>query len=372
MNREDILYSIAFSMTRGTNAALARAMEEKGISTADFFRLSPSELTTILGLNPKNRIDLTGRDEALGKAEDELQFIERHSIKAIYITDDDFPYRLRELEDAPTVIYVLGDIDLNILRSIAFVGTRNATPYGMDFCTKAVTDLQALVPGTMIVSGLAYGIDSCAHSAALASGAITVAVLAHGLDMIYPASNRGLAQNIVKSGGALISEYPHGERPFKQRFLQRNRIIAGLCDATVVVESGIKGGAMSTANIAFSCNRDVMALPGRINDELSEGCNYLIKKQKAQLVSTPMDIIETMGWDTALQHVDAVQINMFPELDENQQLVFQTLVGKRNPVSVDEICVLSRLSVSQAMSALCDMEFEGMVIKYPGNRYLLA
>lgn len=371
-DKERALLGIAFSMTKGTNAALAKAMEEKDVSVDDFFSFAESRLINILDLNSRCKIDFSGRDAAIERAREEVEFVERHSIKTLFINDSCYPYRLRQLEDAPTVLYAIGGTELNAKHIIAFVGTRNATPYGMNFCKKSVTEIQHLVEDTVVVSGLAYGIDSCAHSASVSAARPTVAVVAHGLDMIYPSANRGLAHDIIKNGGAIVSEYSHGEKPFKQRFLQRNRIIAGLCDGVVIVESGIKGGAMSTANIAFSESRDVMALPGRINDEKSEGCNYLIKKQKAQLVASPSDIIETMFWDDALRHIDAVQMSIFPELDQTQQLIFKSLKGKNNPVSVDNICVATNIPVGQLIAALSEMEFEGIIVKYPGNRYLLA
>jgi len=371
-DKERALLGIAFSMTKGTNAALAKAMEEKDVSVDDFFSFAESRLINILDLNSRCKIDFSGRDAAIERAREEVKFVERHSIKTLFINDSCYPYRLRQLEDAPTVLYAIGGTELNAKHIIAFVGTRNATPYGMNFCKKSVTEIQHLVEDTVVVSGLAYGIDSCAHSASVSAARPTVAVVAHGLDMIYPSANRGLAHDIIKNGGAIVSEYYHGEKPFKQRFLQRNRIIAGLCDGVVIVESGIKGGAMSTANIAFSESRDVMALPGRINDEKSEGCNYLIKKQKAQLVASPSDIIETMFWDDALRHIDAVQMSIFPELDQTQQLIFKSLKGKNNPVSVDNICVATNIPVGQLIAALSEMEFEGIIVKYPGNRYLLA
>lgn len=360
-------------MTEGVDADIVRCLNEAGITSEQFFSLSMSDLSDALG--KKCRFENIKRQEAIFRARQEWDFITSHSsMRALFIFDDDYPVLLREIPDAPVILYVVGDTDLNKTPAFSVVGTRRCSNYGVNFCKSLVKDLAAYFPAGVAVSGLAYGIDAAAHSAALEAGLATFAVLANGLDMIYPAAHRDLARRIVNAGGALISEYPSGFKPFQRNFLQRNRIIAGLCELTFVVESDIKGGAMSTANQAFSYSREVMALPGRFGDRTSAGCNRLIAIQKAHIFTGVADLISLMQWKIPAigAAIPMETRNMFPELEADAKIIYDLLRDIGAPASIDEIHRSSKLPMSNLMSTLTELEFEGIILKLPGSRFELA
>lgn len=371
-DRELRLKKIALSFVKGMTADIARHIRESGLSLDKFFSLSMPELSRELGCGDRLRFEDIGRQEALFRARRELDFVERHNIHTYSLLDDDYPMLLGEIPDAPVMLYKLGDADLDSGQIMNIVGTRQSTPYGLGFCRNIVEELAAYFPTLKVVSGLAYGIDAAAHQASLDNGVVTVAVVAHGLDTIYPSAHRDLARKIVGSGGAIVSEYPSGTKGLRQHFLARNRIIAGLSELTVVAESEIKGGAMSTANSAFMYDREVMALPGRISDIKSSGCNHLIRKQKAHLVTCAADIIELMDWRPMDIKVTARQRNLFPELQGEASKIYDVLRGEPDPVQIDRIHQLTGLSVQVLLSTLSELEFDGIAVKYPGNRYTIA
>lgn len=362
---------LAFSMLRGTNMELRRHMEECGVSIEDFFSLPTASLVDRLSLRNASAVDSMLRNEAVEKAGEELRFCDIHSIRVHFPYDESYPLRLQQLHNAPTVLFTLGECDLNAPKTLSFVGTRTPTPYGVNFTRTAVADLADMYE-PVIISGLAYGIDSAAHTAALEARIPTVAVVAHGLDTIYPAQHRDLARRIIHQGGAVVSEYPHGEKPFRGRFLERNRIVAGLSDGCVVAESDVRGGAMSTAAIAFGIDREVMALPGRVSDRFSSGCNHLIRKNRAWLVGNAKDIASVMNWGEAKPSVDAMDRSLFPQLDEPQRSIFEALAASTDPLGIDTLHSITGYPVATLMAQLGDMEFEGLIVKYPGNRFLPA
>ena len=368
----NIIGRIALSMVKGLTVDIVRALPETGLSVDDFFNYEISQLCRTLNLSRNIKITDKDRKEALEIAKKEYQFVERHGIRVYSIIDEDYPWLLRQLPDAPIALYQLGDTDLNNEHTVSVVGTRRAKNYGYEFTKQFVSDLGGYFPDLCIISGLAYGIDSAAHSAAIDSNLTTVAVMAHGLDMIYPAQNRDLAKRILKSGGAIISEYPSGTTPYAGRFLERNRIVAGLSPLTVVVESEIKGGAMSTANFAFTYNRDVMALPGRISDVMSGGCNHLLRKEKAHLVAAAADVIELMDWRPLNVRIEPKQRNLFPELNGNSKRVYELLKFNSEPMSVDNLYNRTGISVPELLSVLTELEFDGIISKLPGNRYTIS
>lgn len=295
----------------------------------------------------------------------------QHHIKAVSIFDENYPHRLAQCHNAPTLLYVLGEAELNPPRAISIVGTRKPTPYGSAFCSKAVEELADACPDLTIVSGLAYGIDSLAHAGALKCGLPTIAVVAHGLDMIYPASHRDLAKNILKAGGALVSEYPSHTKPFRGNFLERNRIVAGLSDATLVVESDLRGGAMSTASLAFDYDRELFAVPGRISDSLSTGCNSLIQRNKAMLATSATDIVKSMQWDIKGVRSALNQATLFdPELTDEQRLVVDRLRRSDTYLSVDRLSELTNIEVPDLLPILFELELDGLIAKAPGNCYV--
>lgn len=365
----DLIYKIALSMTPGVNADVVRSLANQGISFEEFFSLNMPDLHERFGGSISARLENMSRQEALFKARSEAEFIFKHNIKVLFLLDEDYPLLLREIPDAPVVLYVLGNTNLNAQPGLSIVGTRRCTSYGASFCDFLIGGLAPYYPDALIVSGLAYGIDAAAHSAALQYGLPTVAVMAHGLDTIYPAQHRDLARRIVAEGGAIVTEYPSGTRAYRNNFLQRNRIVAGLTELTFVVESELKGGAMSTANQAFSYSRELFALPGRYSDPISAGCNSLIAKNKANIFTSIADLMTIMGWKIpAIGHLPPQKV-LFPELEGDMAIVYKVINENGSPLQIDEIHSRTGLSMPNLMAALTDLEFEGVIAKLPGARY---
>ena len=365
-DKDALRFKLSMSFTPGMTAGMAERLEESGIDHKQFTTMSSVELS---GICEGEVADKVKRQEADFRACKEMEFIDRHHIKAHFISDESYPFLLRQISDPPVILYQLGETDLNEEKVISVVGTRRITPYGARQCQKIVEESAVLFPDAVIVSGLAYGTDTVAHQTALSSGLVTVGVVAHGLDTLYPAQNRDLARRMIKEGGSILSEYPSGTTPFQRRFLERNRIVAGLAQLTIIIESPIRGGAMSTANSAFNYSREVMALPGRVGDEMSEGCNMLIRREKAHLISGAADIVESMGWTPRALEPEVVQRDLFPELSELGTKIFEALKTQSDPLSLDAIYGLTKIPVAHLMSALTDMEFDGIVIRHPGNRF---
>lgn len=369
--REEYCRKMALGLLKGNSGKLACAIEESGMRLSDFFALSMEEVRSALSMRKCSVLTESDRQEALVQARKLAERMSGHNVEGLYIADADYPQRLAEAPDAPALLFKLGDADLNGRHVLNLVGTRRSTPYGTNFCKKLIEDLSAYFPDLTVVSGLAYGIDGAAHAAAMECGLPTVAVVAHGLDMVYPAQHRDLARTIVKNGGAIVSEYPYGVRPYPQRFLERNRIIAALSDLTIVVESDVKGGAMSTANSAFSYSREVMALPGKITDASSSGCNWLIKKQKASLISGAADVIELMGWQPMGLNVKQPEPTLFPELTGDVALIYETLRQSEGPMQADRLHALTKIPAAELAGILGEMEFDGLITRHAGNRYSL-
>lgn len=369
MNEKETVYKLAFSFLKKINAELLRDIFAKNISPEEFFTIPTKELINRLGISQNHEFDKMAREEAVGMARKELNLIKPHNITPLFLFDDNYPDNLGETFDPPIILYKLGECDLETEHSLALVGTRKPSRYGMDFCDKFVDELSVYFPDAIVYSGLAYGIDSCAHKKALEKNIKTVAIVAHGLNMIYPAANRNLAKAIIHSGGAILSEYPFGTKPFKPNFLARNRIVAGISEATVVVESNIKGGAMSTANYAFIYDRDLMALPGRSTDDLSSGCNLLIRKNKAHLIECAADFIDVTGWKPLDLPVAATQRNLFPELEGERKTIYDILKFCSEPVQTDQLIYKTGLSASKLLALLSELEYDGIITRHPGNRY---
>lgn len=370
---EELIFKMAYSfLKKKLNVETLREFEQRGVSAEEFFSLPTKDLIMRLGIPQNHEFDKMAREEALMLARKEYQFTSSHNIEPLFLTDENYPAQLAEIFDPPIILYKLGEADLEADYMMAVVGTRKPTPYGLDFCNRIVEETGEYFPELEIVSGLAYGIDAAAHKKALDKGLVTIAAVAHGLNMIYPAANRNLAKEIIRRGGAIISEYPSGVKPFKPNFLARNRIVAGLSDVTVVVESNIKGGAMSTANYAFLYNRDVMALPGRSSDDLSSGCNLLIRKNKAHLIQCAADLIEVTGWQPLNIPVDTSQRNLFPELEGHSKKIYDILQYNSEPLQIDQLFHLSGIPMASLMALLSELEFDGIVMRHPGNRFTLA
>ncbi|RYG08220.1 MAG: DNA-protecting protein DprA, partial [Chitinophagaceae bacterium] len=289
----NMIHKIALTLIKGVGSMLSKNLLLHFGDAEAVFKASFAQLMKVDGIGEKTAKSILHTD-AVTLAEKEIEFLEKHQIKLLFYTDEGYPKRLKNCYDAPILLYYKGTSDLNHPRVISIVGTRNATSYGKTLC-KQLTEM--LKPyDVLIVSGLAHGIDAAAHKECVQAEVPTVGVLGHGLDRIYPAVHRELAAKMIKNGG-LLTEFLPGSNPDRENFPKRNRIIAGMADVTVVIEASIKGGALITAEIANSYNRDVYAFPGRVSDEFSEGCNFLIKTNRAGLINHPKDLIYYLGWD---------------------------------------------------------------------------
>ncbi len=307
------------------------------------------------------------RDGALREAEAELKKVDELGVRLLFYLDPQYPQRLLQCDDGPVLLYTKGEMDLNPPKSLAIVGTRNASDYGKDAVEKLVS---GLVPhGAMIVSGLAYGIDIAAHKAAVQKGLPTVGVLGNSLDRIYPQVHRSTAERMLENGG-LISEFAIGTKPDRENFPQRNRIVAGLVDAIVVVETAVKGGSMITANLGSGYSRDILAFPGRTSDPYSGGCNWLIKTNRAALIEGIEDLEYVLGWERGESSVPE-QTKMFEALSDAEQKVYDHLQHK-GKCSLDDLSAETGFSISRTSTLLLEMEFKGAVKSLPGKHYLLA
>lgn len=347
-------------------AGIFEAITEKYGSLEEAFASDTVTAETPDGKTMVTAIPSEKRKEALQFALEEEKFMERENIVPLMYNDDGYPKQLRECNDAPAVIYLRGNRRPCSPHMISIVGTRHATPYGKEFCEHLVADLAKAVPDIIICSGLAYGIDICAHRAALDNGVATVAVLGHPLNTVYPSTHAATARKIEECG-ALVTEYTSERSILKINFVARNRIIAGMSHATVVIESAEKGGALITADLATGYSRDVFALPGDISEERSKGCNDLIKNNKAALITSAGDIIEALRWETRKGTQNRTLFTE-TELDENETRIME-LFNVRREYQVDEIAELGGLAVSTTLSTLMELEFKGIVKSYPGNRY---
>jgi DNA processing protein len=305
----------------------------------------------------------------LRTAEKEADYVIKHNIRVCFYLDNDYPYRLRQCDDSPVVFYFRGTCDLNSSKMLSVVGTRNATTHGKEMCEKIISGLAINHPDVIIVSGLAYGIDISAHKSALTNNLQTIAVLGHGFKTIYPSIHSTIANSVMTNGG-LLTDFTSDTLPERNNFLKRNRIIAGISDATLVIESGIKGGALITADMADSYNRDVFAVPGRPDDQWSAGCNNLIKTNKAALVESSGDLEYFLGWKQE-KTKPPVQKSLFSELSESEQGIYE-MISKEGEITIDILCRELDLPVNKLSSLLLQMELKGVVRCYPGNLYRVS
>ena len=309
--------------------------------------------------------------EAFHRAEEELKYAEKNQIQCITLNDAAYPSRLKECEDAPLALFYRGNAPLNALKVISMVGTRHATTYGEGLCQSFIRELKELRPDVLIVSGLAYGIDICAHRAALQHGFATIGVLAHGLDRIYPTAHRKTAIDMMNHGG-LLTEFMSGTNPDRQNFVKRNRIVAGMSDATIVVESAIKGGALITAELAESYHRDCFAFPGRTTDIYSAGCNEIIRNNRASLLSSAEDFVNAMGWNlTNNKTKDVIQRELFPELSEEEKKIVQVLHRNPDGIQINTLVVETNIPINRISAILFELEMKGVVRALAGGVYRL-
>jgi DNA processing protein len=334
-------------------------------SEQEFFSMSEKDLRNLTHGRSKIYSDDYRRD-CLQQAIEEEKFTREHGIATTYFTDDAYPRRLLEAPDAPAMVYTLGTCDLESKHVISIVGTRHATQYGIRFCDTLIGDLAQRLPGLVVVSGLAYGIDIAAHRAALKHGVPTVAVLPRGLNRIYPASHRNDAIAIVKHGGMLLTDYTSQDEVHKANFLARNRIVAALSDCTVIVESAGSGGALVTASLAMSYNRDVMAVPGRCGDEFSSGCNKLIATNKAALITNADDLMAAMRWEGAKQ--EPRQLDLFSQLTKEEQAV-ANVIRNNGEIHINALADALQFPVYKLMSILVELDCKNIIATLPGCRY---
>jgi len=367
MNQE-VINTIAMTQIRGLSLTNTKYLYETFGSATAFFE-NRNDLKSYVPDASQRLADTVKNVElALKRAENEAEFIEKKSVKVLTMNDETYPQRLKECDDAPIALYFCGNGDLNKVKVISMVGTRKITEYGKELCANFVSDLKRYYPDVLIVSGLAYGVDIHSHRAALANGMETVGVLAHGLDRIYPAVHRQTAVEMVSHGG-LLTEYMSGTNPDKGNFVSRNRIVAGMCDACIVVQSAARGGSLITADLAQAYNKDVLTFPGRINDEFSAGCNRLIKENKASLITNAEDFINTVNWQNPLTKSKApIQQELFVELSNEEQLIVDTLKGA-DEKSINLIVNQTGLSFSRVSVLMFELETKGLVKVLGGARY---
>ncbi len=357
---------IALGMVPGIgNIGSKRILAYTGSAEA-VFRLDRRTLIKIPGVGSM-LADRVLDKTVIEKARVELDYIRENKIKCLFYLEDDYPEKLRYCEDAPLVLYARGNLDLDGKKILSVVGTRRPTPHGLEACRRLIRDLAGRNHRLVVVSGLAYGIDHCAHKTALECGLETVAVLGHGLKFLYPSIHRQIAGKI-ESSGALVTDFSSGEKPERNNFIKRNRIIAGLSEATIVVESGIRGGALITADLADSYHRDVFAFPGRISDLSSAGCNRLIKSHKAALIEGYKDVEYLLGWEPPAVKKQNMQKALFRECTPVEKTILQVLQSEGDS-SIDLICFRTGLPVSRISGVLLDLEFAGLIRAMPGDYY---
>ena len=373
MDQQEILNTIL--LTRLNYFSLAGMLElYKRVGSATLIMEHKNDIRDILpDASDKLVSAIKNCDEARSRAEVELEYDLRYGIEPIPMNDDRYPQRLKDCDDAPLMLFYKGNADLNQQRVINIVGTRQCTPYGEDLIRRFISDLKQLSPRVLIVSGLAYGVDINAHRQALANGYETVGVLAHGLDDLYPTRHRETALQMIEHGG-LLTEFLTQTNADKINFVRRNRIVAGMSDACILVESKAHGGGLITTEISQAYGRDVFAFPGRVGDAYSEGCNNLIRSNGAGLITSAADFVKDMGWqdDATLMRAkqQGIERSLFPELSPEEQLIVDIL-SKPNDLQINLISVKTNIDITRLTSLLFTMEMKGIIKTLAGGMYHL-
>lgn len=373
MNKEEIFYTMA--LTRISNFNFAQALQlYKTVGSAQLLFEHRNDIGDILKDCTPHLVEaLKNWDEPMKRAEYELKYMEEHSIRALTLNDDDYPKRLLECPDAPIILYYSGNCDLNMSKVISIVGTRQITQYGQDIIRHFIADLHRHCPNMLIVSGLAYGVDINAHRQALENGYPTVGVLAHGLDQIYPYRHKETAEKMLRHGG-LLTEFMTQTNADKANFVRRNRIVAGMADAVILIESAAKGGGLITAEIGQSYDRSVFAFPGNVNAEFSKGCNNLIRDNGAGLISNADDFVKAMEWqDEAILKqaiADGIERSLFPDLTPEEEKIVN-LLQKNNNLQLNILSVKTGIPIGQLTAFLFQLEMKGVVKPLAGGMYHL-
>ncbi|MEX6688066.1 DNA-processing protein DprA [Danxiaibacter flavus] len=360
----NLLYQIALTLVPNIGCVQAKILMEHFGDVTEVFRASFKELSSIEKIGEIRAKSIKSFDD-FNVAENEIEFIEKYKIEPLFITDKEYPQRLLHCYDCPTLLYYKGNTDLNASKIISVIGTRHHTDYGKQLTEKFISDLQD--HHVLVVSGLAFGIDGIAHKSSLSNNLSTIGVLAHGLDIIYPAQHTSLAKEMILHGG-ILTEHRRACKPDKHNFPKRNRIVAGMADATIVIETALKGGSMITAELANNYNRDVFAFPGKTTDLKSTGCNHLIRSNKAMLIQSASEVIEMMGWEQRKKKT--VQRQLFVDVTDEERMLIQILQEKEE-VHIDTLYQETGLSSSSVAAAILAMELKGMLATLPGKRYRL-
>ncbi len=363
MKEQDLFYLLALQRVEGVGDIMAKKLLTHCGSAEEIFKTKTSQLAAIDGIGTmllKNIKDKSVFD----KANQELHFIRSNDIKVNYFQDEDYPERLKHCIDGPVLLFSSGNIDLKKRKVISIVGTRQITSYGTEFCRKLIEDLAPLDP--VIVSGFAYGVDIVAHQLALEFNLQTIGVVAHGLNQIYPKTHKKYVAKVEENGG-FMTEFWSSSNPDKENFVRRNRIVAGMAEATIVIESADRGGSLITANLANDYNRDVFAVPGRTTDKYSQGCNNLIKTQKANVLTSAADLIYILNWEIEKES-KPIQKQLFVSLDEDEQKVYDYLL-KTGKELMDIIALHCDFPIYRISGLLLNMELKGVIRPLPGKLF---
>ena len=373
MNEQEVYYTIALTRMTGFNFQTALHLYQTMGGGQAVYEHRHDIKDVMPDCTDRLAASLQDWSLALQRAAQEMSFIQKHQIQPLCLGDERYPQRLAECVDAPIILFYMGNADLNQRRVINIIGTRHCTAYGQDLIRRFVADLRLLCPEVLIVSGLAYGVDICAHRHALQNGYETVGVLAHGLDELYPSAHRDTAKQMLQQGG-LLTEYMSETRADKMNFVKRNRIVAGMTDATILVESAAKGGGLITSHIAQDYDRAVFAFPGAIGAPYSEGCNQLIRDNGAQLITSAEDFVEAMGWQTDAQRQEAInkgiERNLFPELSDEEQGIVKAL-NEHGDLALNQLAAKTNIPISRLTALLFQMEMKGIVRPLAGGTYHL-
>ncbi|WP_313808288.1 DNA-processing protein DprA [Flavobacterium sp.] len=364
MTTTELFYTLALLQVEGVGDISAKKLITQLGSAENVFKTSRKELKSMYRFKDK-LIERLSDESVFEKAEKELAFIQSQNIEAIFFKEPNYPGRLKHCSDGPTLLFQKGATNLQQHRTLSIVGTRNITNYGIDFTRNLIETLQPLNP--VIVSGFAYGVDIVAHQAAMDCNLQTVGVLAHGLNQIYPKSHKKYCSKMEANGG-FLTEFWSTSNPERENFVKRNRIVAGISEATIVIESAEKGGSLITANLANDYNREVFAVPGRTSDKYSQGCNLLIKTQRAHLLSSAEDLIYHLNWNINESEVKSVQKQLFVELEPEEQKVYDFLVQRGKEV-LDLIAIECQLPVHKISTLLLQMELKGVIRPLPGKQF---
>lgn len=362
----ELLYQLALTLVPNIGDVHARVLIDHLGDAASVFKERTEVLEKIEGIGRVRAVSIKSFTD-FSRAEAEIRFIDQYRIKTYFITEKDYPQRLLQCQDAPVLLFYKGSADLNAAKMVSVVGTRSHTEHGRQATEMLITALAN--ENITIVSGLAYGVDALAHKAAMKYNLPTVGIIGHGLDSMYPYDHIKLAQGMIRQGGGVLTEFLSGTQPDRHNFPLRNRIVAGISDATIVIETHVKGGSMITAKLADAYNRDVLAFPGRFNDRASSGCNQLIKYNKAILLTGADQLLDVMGWKEKDVTRNA-QRQMFIEMTEEEQKLTQILVGKET-LHISELNALAGLSASEVARALLNLELKNIINSLPGQRYSL-